>query len=66
MIDRNLGNAERLVRFSMGLAFAGWAFSQPYLNGIFSRCYLWYVLELDTAHQSKDDSAKTSGADYPV
>ena len=82
MIDRNLGNTERAVRLLMGLAFAGWAFSQPYLNGIewfvaivslmlilngiFSRCYLWYVLELDTAHQSKDDSAKTSGADYPV
>ena len=39
MIDRNLGNAERLVRFSMGLAFAGWAFSQPYLNGI-----EWFVV----------------------
>ena len=53
----------------MGLVLAGWSLIQPYfnviewfvvpvsvmliLNGIFSRCYLWYVLDIDT-----------SGADY--
>ncbi|MFT4519957.1 MAG: hypothetical protein ACI9JM_002357 [Halioglobus sp.] len=65
MIERNLGNAERVVRLLMGLAFATWALLQPFvngiewfviavslmliLNGVFSRCYLWYVLEIDTS-----------------
>ena len=69
MIDRNLGNIERVVRLFMGLVFAGWALSQSYLNGIewfviivslmlmlngiFSRCYLWYILDLNT-HVSED------------
>jgi hypothetical membrane protein len=65
MIERNIGNAERIVRFSFGLLFAAWALSQPaidtfaeslviivaaslMLNGIFSRCYLWYLLDVDT------------------
>ena len=65
MIDRNLGNAERVVRLLMGLVFFAWALSQPHLNGvewfvviismmlilngIFSRCYFWYLLEIDTS-----------------
>lgn len=65
MIDSNLGNIERVVRLLMGLAFGGWALAQPILNGvewfvviislmlmlngIFSRCYLWYILEIDTS-----------------
>ncbi|MFV8816820.1 DUF2892 domain-containing protein [Haliea sp. E17] len=64
MIERNLGNAERLIRLFLGIAFAYWTLSQPHLrvtewfvglvalmlilNGVFSRCYLWYVLDLDT------------------
>lgn len=64
MIERNLGNAERLVRFLLGVLMSGWAYQQNQLNlvewfvivisvalilnGVFSRCYLWYVLELDT------------------
>ena len=75
MISRNLGNIERVVRLFMGLAFAGWALSQSYLNGIewfvivaslmlilngiFSRCYLWYVLDIDTS--GHDGSNKSSG-----
>jgi hypothetical protein len=73
MIDRNLGNAERVVRLLMGLAFATWALFQPYLNGIewfviavslmlmlngiFSRCYLWYVLEIDTSGTGDGNNA---------
>jgi hypothetical protein len=66
MIDRNIGNAERIIRFSFGLLFGVWALFQPnmntlvewfviifcvslMLNGIFSRCYLWYVLDVNTA-----------------
>lgn len=68
MIERNLGNAERLVRLFLGVVFGGWALSQPalngvewfvtivsialILNGIFSRCYLWYILDLDSSDKS--------------
>ena len=68
MIERNLGNVERVSRLLFGVIFATWAFSQPVLNGvewfvivisialilngIFSRCYLWYVLDLNTYDDS--------------
>lgn len=64
MIDRNLGNIERAVRLLLGIVFAIWAFSQPHmnpiewfvmiaslmlmLNGIFSRCFIWWALGLNT------------------
>ena len=64
MIERNLGNIERLVRLLIGVAFGLWAFMQPQLNGIewlvimtslllilngiFSRCYVWYLLDVNT------------------
>ena len=64
MIEKNLGNVERLIRLLIGSAFALWILSQPDLNGveyfvvgvalfligngIFSRCYLWYVLDINT------------------
>ena len=70
MIERNLGNAERVFRLLFGLIFGGWALLQPalnavewfviiislflILNGIFSRCYLWYVLDIDT-HSDGDE-----------
>ena len=69
MIERNLGNAERIVRLILGVALAVWLVQQPsytladvvaglvalflVLNGIFSRCYLWYVLDLNTADRSE-------------
>jgi hypothetical protein len=69
MIERNLGNIERVVRLVLGLSFGGWALMQPYLNGvewfvilvsvslilngIFSRCYLWFLLDLDTSENSR-------------
>lgn len=65
MIERNLGNFERIVRLTMGLGLLVWAFIQPELtlteifviavalmlvfNGLFSRCYVWYVLNLNTS-----------------
>jgi len=64
VIERNLGNVERVFRLLFGLSFGAWALSQPaltalewfvmlvslflILNGVFSRCYLWFVLEIDT------------------
>jgi hypothetical protein len=68
VIERNLGNIERLVRLAMGLAFLAWALGQPALNGIewfvigisvalilngvFSRCYLWFVLDINTRDEA--------------
>jgi len=65
MIERNLGNAERLVRLLMGLLLLVWAFQQTgmngidwfvvlvavalVLNGIFSRCYLWFLLDINSS-----------------
>lgn len=64
MIERNLGNIERMVRLLVGLAFAAWTVTQPtmnaiewfvaaislflILNGVFGRCYLWFVLDINT------------------
>ena len=64
MIEKNIGNVERLARLLFAAVFMAWAVSRPalnavewfvmaisvalFLNGIFSRCYLWYVLEVDT------------------
>lgn len=61
MIEKNLGNAERIVRLLMGVSFGIWTMQQPsmnaidwlimivglalVLNGVFSRCYLWYILD---------------------
>lgn len=73
MIEKNLGNAERIVRLLMGVYFGIWTMQQPsmngidwlvmtvcmalVLNGVFSRCYLWYILDRNSAtderHQQK-------------
>lgn len=71
MIDRNIGNLERLLRLAMGVFLAVWAYRQNalnavdwfvvaisialILNGIFSRCYLWYVLDINTARRGEKD-----------
>ena len=77
MIERNIGNAERIVRLVFGLLFGGWALMQPamnqfvewfviivsvslMLNGIFSRCYLWYLLDVNTT--AKHDSCNASSS----
>ena len=81
MIDRNLGNIERVVRLVIGLAFAGWTFTQPHLNGIewfvmivslmlilngiFSRCYLWYVLDIDTSGPESEGRAGDEACYHP-
>jgi hypothetical protein len=71
MIERNLGNIERVVRLIAGVALLVWAVMQPTLNGIewfvmfisvalilngvFSRCYLWYVLDFNTCRSGRED-----------
>lgn len=63
-IERNLGNVERVIRLLLGVWLMVVAITSPglngiewfvgiistclILNGIFSRCYLWYVLDIDT------------------
>ena len=75
MIERNLGNFERLIRLLCGIGLGAWAFSQPTLNGIewfvvlismflimngvMSRCYLWYVLDINT-HQNDSIDRRTT------
>jgi hypothetical protein len=76
MIERNLGNAERIVRLLVGLLFGAWALYQSplnggewalvavfimlVLNGIFSRCYLWYLLDINTARGRDGEVARGS------
>jgi hypothetical protein len=65
MIERNLGNLERVARLVLGVILVGLAIKAPslsitemfvgfigltlILNGIFSRCYVWYIFNLNTA-----------------
>ncbi len=71
MIERNIGNVERVARLVLGILLFGWAYGQVainpvewfvvliaialILNGIFSRCYLWYVLEINTCEGNSKD-----------
>ena len=71
MIERNLGNMERVVRLFFGLLLVWWALQRPgmngvewfvivisvalILNGVFSRCYLWYVLDLNSCDAQQGD-----------
>ncbi len=64
MIARNLGNTERMVRLLLGLLVAAITALQPsfgafealtslialflVLNGLFGRCYLWFLLDLSS------------------
>jgi hypothetical protein len=77
MIEKNLGNVERLIRLVAGILFAGWAVTQSslngvewfvvvvssflILNGVFSRCYLWYVLDINTADVDKSGNLQDPG-----
>lgn len=64
MINRNLGSVERGLRLMLAVLLAGWAFSRGQhdlltplavvaalalaLNALFSRCYLWALLGINT------------------
>jgi len=76
MIERNLGNVERLLRLVCGLMLLVWAYQQPFMNGVewfvvivamallangvFSRCYLWYVLDINTYDKRSGGSSAGS------
>ena len=71
MIEKNVGNTERAFRLLFGIFFGVWSVTQPHLNGVewfvlvvalmlilngvFSRCYLWYVLDINTCTKNDDD-----------
>lgn len=73
MIERNLGNIERVFRLLAGLLLGAWAVTSTQMNGIewfvmaisvllimngiFSRCYLWYVLDIDSTDQNRPKPA---------
>ena len=73
MIERNIGNVERLLRLAVGVVLLLWAALQPLmngiewfvvlisaaliLNGVFQRCYLWYLLDI-----SSEDASPEAGA----
>jgi hypothetical protein len=75
-IEQNLGNFERVARLIAGIALAIWAVSQPaldgiewfitvvaialILNGVFGRCYLWYVLDLNTCERENGNCSSQS------
>jgi len=77
VIEKNLGNVERVLRLLTGIGLLIWAFNQHsmnaidwfvaivslflILNGIFSRCYLWYVLEINTCHKNQGSKNVDSG-----
>ncbi|MEP1470379.1 MAG: DUF2892 domain-containing protein [Halieaceae bacterium] len=74
MIEKNLGNIERIIRLFAGFGLLLWALSRPelngmewfvmlissflILNGIFSRCYLWYVLDFNSC-EGTDANCRT-------
>lgn len=75
MIEKNLGNVERLIRLTAGMALFVWALAQNnmngiewftlavavmlMLNGVFSRCYLWYVLDISSAENAQGSCQKS-------
>lgn len=66
MFSPNLGKTERAVRLVLGVLLALWVYRRPnpgitealasvtalflVLNAIFSRCYLWRALGINTCH----------------
>ncbi|EED33471.1 hypothetical protein NOR53_1913 [gamma proteobacterium NOR5-3] len=76
MIDRNIGTAERAIRFTLAVIIIGWIlaaerFGAPQLialviafallwNSIFGRCYLWKWLGLSSC-ATEDDCSPGGG-----
>ena len=63
------------MRLFLGIAFAAWALLQPtmniiewfvvgislalILNGIFSRCYVWYMLDINSLETRRETPSTT-------
>ncbi|MEM1154459.1 MAG: DUF2892 domain-containing protein [Pseudomonadota bacterium] len=77
MIEKNLGKNQRIIRLLAGGALLAWVLHRqdidPFatvafivgvaliLNGIFSRCYLWHSLALDSCRCRGDNDERASG-----
>ena len=71
MIERNIGQLERIVRFVVGVLVVGWVlagdgFGIPqaigliaafalFWNSIFARCYLWKWLRINSCDPELED-----------
>ena len=74
MNEQNLGLIERAIRLVLGLVLGTWVVTRPelgaaewvallaasflVLNGIFGRCYLWLLLDLNTCEQREKSSGR--------
>lgn len=73
-IEKNLGNVERVFRLLFAVVMVAWITTLQTLNGIewfvltisvmlilngvFARCYLWYILDINTSNPEDDNKAK--------
>ena len=74
MNEQNLGLIERAIRLLLGCGLGLWILMQPalgavewvasiaaiflVLNGIFGRCYLWLLLDLNTCEQREKNGGR--------
>ena len=74
MNEQNLGLIERVIRLLLGLGLGIWVLLQQalgaaewvallaasflVLNGIFGRCYLWLLLNLNTCEQREKSAGR--------
>jgi hypothetical protein len=71
MIERNIGQTERIVRFVLGAVLVGWVLTGQefgvaqgvalaaafalFWNSIFARCYLWKWLRINSCDPAIED-----------
>jgi hypothetical protein len=77
MIDRNIGKAERVVRFVLAVLLVAWVFNATRFgvlqgvalvaafallwNSIFARCYLWKWLKISSCDPQREDCSPRRG-----
>ena len=71
MIERNIGQTERIIRFVLGILLVGWVLAGRefgaaqgvalvaafalFWNSIFARCYLWKWLRINSCDPGVED-----------
>ena len=71
MIERNIGQSERVIRFALGVLIVGWILTGRnfglgeglalviafalFWNSIFARCYLWKWLRISSCSPGAKD-----------
>ena len=77
MIDRNIGKAERIVRFVLAVLLIAWVLKSTTFgiaqgialvaafallwNSIFARCYLWKWLNISSCDPQREDCSPRHG-----